>query len=199
MPRALSSALLVMGLLAGCATPPMAPVAPPPPPLANAPDLLPPPPLGGATLIGRLSSTPRRGGTWSCGGESVVVLVATSATAARMQRLYGSGLEAVALVDAVKRRAATLTGLTPAEPPAGSAACADPAGFRFSGLPRGEYYVIARARLRNGSASPGASYALMHRVQLRPAETVVVTLGEPSAAPRTPGARRPGPPRASRR
>lgn len=198
MTRALPSALLAVGLLAGCATAPMGPVAPPPPPLAYAPDLPPPPELRGATLIGRLSSTPRRGGTWSCGGESVVVLAATSATTERMQRLYGSAVESVALVESVKRRATTLVGLAPAEPPVGSAACTDPAGFRFSGLPRGEYYVIARAQLRNSSAAPGASYALMHRVQLRPAETVVVTLGEP-AAPRTLGPRRSPPLRAPRR
>lgn len=202
MNRTLASTLVLTGLLSACATTPVGPVAPPPPPQAYAPPLPPAPELGGATLVGRLSPTPRRGANWSCGGESVVVLAASPATAERMQRLYGSTVEATALVDTVKRRATALTGLAPAEPPVTSTACTDPAGFRFSNLPGGEYYVIARARLKAGTAAAGASYALMHRVQLRPAETVVVTLGQAEAAAgtlRTARPRKPALPRPPRR
>lgn len=193
--RKTTLALLIGGgVLAGCATEtPRYPIAPPPPRPAPPPALPPAPVLGPATVIGRMGPAGRPGASWSCEGQSAVLLPATAATIARMQGLYGSTISAVLPVETVRRHAATIADKTAPEPPSASGACTDSAGFTLSGVRPGGYFVVARARLRDGSATD--SYALMRRVNVRAAETVVVTLPDPEAAPARAPARRATPAR----
>ncbi len=162
---------LASAALAACQTGEMGPTAPPPPSRAY-----PPPPSAsrlresdfawsrGAGYGGILGWMGYGGGAanYTCG--DVVLLPETPWTEARMQRLYGSMMQAVLPVDQVRARspsdATDEAESNTSAKYARHAQCNAADKFSFAGLPDGAWYLITVATPRTG----GPKIALMKRV-----------------------------------
>ena len=163
MTRAQLSVLLMLGL-AGCAeVSPQLPVTPPPPPPAEF-----------ATLDGAAAFRTPAGGVGSCAGQSVLLMPDTPESRARIIALYGPGPHVAAPVTVVKTRQARL-GPPPTSLIAFPTQC-DPTGrFGFQDLRAGEYFLIARVRVRP-APSGQEDLVILQRLTLRTGEARQVEL-----------------------
>jgi len=163
MTRAQLAVLLTLGL-AGCAdVSPQLEVTPPPAP-----------PVEFATIAGAAAFHTPAGGYGTCAGRSVLLMPDTPESRSRIIALYGPGPHVVALEAAVRARQIRL-GPPPTSLVAFPTQC-DPTGrFGFQDLRAGEYFLIARVRVRP-APSGQEDLVILQRLTLRTGEARQVEL-----------------------
>lgn len=168
-----SAALFCALSLAACATPP---AGPPPGPVAVGasfdPQALAWSRASGRNVIAGTVALQSAAGRYTCAGGSVALTPESAYTRQRIEVLYGSAVRAVLPVETVRARS-----IVNDAPELGgyvrTAACDADGGFRFTDLPDGAWFVVARARPATGE---GEALALVQRVEARGGRQVSVTL-----------------------
>jgi len=179
----LTAATAAAILLTACATTPQptrqaGPPAPPPPPPTPEQEFAWSTAPGGNMLTVTLAYQPAPAQQWSCAGLVQALMPETSYSRGRMALLYGSPERAIQSTTAVRERSAANPGPDYSQF-VRTATCAADNSFTFSGLPAGNYFVIARVKQVRPPANN--EMVIMQRVSVGGNAPTRITL--PQAAP----------------
>jgi hypothetical protein len=125
-----------------------------------------------ASIVGQ-GAYRREGGAWvSCAGYSVALMPDSPGFVHRVEQLYGTpSARLMASVAEVKARSARLP---PSPEPAATSTCDAEGQFRFSGVPAGGYFLIARVKKSTGARAE--DYVILERLMLDAGATANVSL-----------------------